>query len=739
MVPPFVKRYLIALDRHKWAGLAGFVVVSSISGLVAALQSPPSQQYQARGILTYSSPPDIFSATGAALQQQGQAVTKEILLSENVLKLTTEALATQDINLNPKEILADTRVVVDSPLASPEPNAKDKPVPPVLRVLVGYTDGKADQAAAVTNALMNAMVEQSRQFNTEQLNRIVANLNQILPKVDRELRTAEQQLQQFVQREGTAIQTAESGSLLQALTSNQAQQRQLRLEIAGVEAQLQSLQTRLGLTPDQAYTASALSADPIIADLRAKIYQAEQQKQVLSKTLRPDHPTMVDLQNQLDSFDSLLQSRVAEVIGGGQAAPLNASRAIRQASSLDPARQSLASNLVALQTQREMQQQQYANLLQAEQELRREYAAIPNKQLEQQRLQQQVTLKQTFYDQIQTRLADARLAQEETVGSLIVVQPAATEALPQTGFDSLVVLLVGSGVGLLVGAGLVMLLGSLDSTFYTLEDIQAALRQEEIPTLGILPVLPEESDQIPVLTASTSAYLEPYERLRSTLRRLGGNKALKVILLTSITAEEGKTVTAYNLAIAAARAGKRTLLIEADLRSASQADGLKIAVDPVGLLDPLRYYGNLSDCIRLVPGIENLYLVPSVGPQARAAAILESSEMRQLLEDARGRFDWVILDATALDRCNDALLLEPYADGLALVTRPGYTQENLLTETVREFVESNQIRFLGTIINAADIPIYAPHEALDLNEPDADETAVEVVKSSDPVSPESKI
>ncbi|QYO65047.1 tyrosine-protein kinase family protein [Leptolyngbya sp. 7M] len=134
----------------------------------------------------------------------------------------------------------------------------------------------------------------------------------------------------------------------------------------------------------------------------------------------------------------------------------------------------------------------------------------------------------------------------------------------------------------------------------------------------------------------------------------------------------------------------------------------KLAVDPESLVEPLRYYGNLSDCVRLVPEIENLYVVPSAGPQRHAAAILESSEMRRLLEDARGRFDLVILDTPALNRCNDALLLEPYTDGIALVTRPGYTEEGLLNETVREFVESDQIRFLGAIINAAEIPLQEP-------------------------------
>ncbi len=57
MVPPLGKRYLIALDRHKWVGVVGFVVVTGLSGVVAALQPPPENNYVAQGILAYSAPP----------------------------------------------------------------------------------------------------------------------------------------------------------------------------------------------------------------------------------------------------------------------------------------------------------------------------------------------------------------------------------------------------------------------------------------------------------------------------------------------------------------------------------------------------------------------------------------------------------------------------------------------------------------------------------------------------------
>lgn len=212
-----------------------------------------------------------------------------------------------------------------------------------------------------------------------------------------------------------------------------------------------------------------------------------------------------------------------------------------------------------------------------------------------------------------------------------------------------------------------------------------------------------DSRSVAVITEEGSPYLNAYERLRSSLRRIGG-KGAKVVLMTSAGPQEGKTHCAYNLAIAAARSGKRTVLIEADLRKPSLIEALGIAPDIGATLEPLQYYSNSGDSIRLVPSLENLYIVPSTGPQRQPAAILESSEMRRLLEECRGRFDFVVVDTPSVLRYNDAILLEPLVDGFVMVTRPGQTKESLLTEALAVLSEG-QIPFFGVVINGADIPV----------------------------------
>jgi capsular exopolysaccharide synthesis family protein len=697
MTPPIIKRYLIALNRHKWAGLAGFAVVLGLSG-VAALQPEPPASYRSEGLLTYVSPPIVISQTGTALQEQGQSVTPEMLLSDQVIESVAMELLEQQVEISPEQIRRNVRVRIN-----PEEDV------PGFNVQVSYEDSNPERAQLVLGLLMQAIEDQSRQFNTLQLNKILENLQDLLPRVELELRQAERALEQYIRTEGPAIQAARDGALVGAITGAQQEQRQIRITLAEYDAQIASLQNRLGLNVDQAYTSSALSADPIIADLRAQIYQTERDMLLLSPTLRPQHPQMVALRSQQQALEQLLEQRVTEVIGGsGTTRPLAGDQEIRQASSLDPARQQLADTLVNLQIQRETLQQRLAALAAAEQQLREEYANIPNKQLEQARLQQQVDLKRAFYDQLQARLADVTIAENETVGSLVIASPPRTDLAADTERNPLVILMVGGFVGILVGGGLVLLLDSLDATFHTLPDLQTALRQQEVPVLGLLPLMPQPEDdsgRLVLITEPDSPYIDSYERFRSALRRLTTDTPVKVVLITSTLNQEGKTITAYNLAIASARAGRRTLLIEADLRSPSQSEALGVTPDSTYLKEPLHYYEHLHDSIRLVPGIENLYILPSPGAQRQAAAVLESSEMKDLLEDARGRFDMVILDSPALSRYSDALLLDPMTDGLVLVTRPGYTEEGILNEAVEQFMESEDIQFLGAVINGADIPV----------------------------------
>lgn len=713
MTPPIVKRYLLALGRYKWVipvtvtlGLAG-------AGVVARQPLPPPS-YDAGGTLNYIRPPVSLSATGAQIQDEGQELTEDVLLSSKLLESVSKQTGAK-----PKDIRKTLKLSLPDP---PGSGGRNQPQGPRL-IQMYYTDSTADRAVKVVDALLKGMVEVSRDTNKTRLKAVIDSIEQRLPQIRQDLMVAEQNLEQYDRREGPALLAAQNGSLLAAITGSQNQIRQTQQGLESVNVQIASLEQKLGLTADEAYVASALSADPIIANLRTQLYANETQLTTLGRDLRAEHPTMINLRRQQDAYEQLLQERAQEVIsGGGLAAPLPTVAQVRQGSSLDPTRQQLANTLVGLQTQRQTLQQQLASTIRIEQQLRQEYSSIPNKQLERARLEQQITLKKALFDKVQDKLVDARAAEAETVSSLNITKPADITKENKPSKNVPIILVGGIVAGLVLGGALVFLLDILEGVFYTPEDIQNLLKQQDVLTLGVLP-LGEGKDPngaVAVLLEADSPHLEFYDRFRGNLKRLEG-AVVRVVLVTSTSQGEGKAASAYNLAIASARVGKRTLLVEADLRSPSHVKALRVAPDPDSFIEPLRFYSQPSECVRLVPDVGNLYVIPSPGPQKQVTGILESSEMRRLLEEVRGRFDLVVVEAPPLSVCNDALLLEPFTDGIILSTQPGRTKSSLLTAAIEQFNESETLRLLGAVIAGVEMSLPEELEEYDYEDDFVDE------------------
>ncbi|MDB9415177.1 GumC family protein [Microcystis aeruginosa] len=702
MALPIVKRFFISLDQNKFVGTFVFFVCLGGSVIFALLPDPekPPSFYRAVGQLAYRVPPPAFTSTGTQLQEQGRAIDRDLLLSTRVLVNTA-----QKLQFNPGQMVKirdrDLKITFPGEVEGQKNNGNQP-----QEVLLELTADSQAKAELILETLMKEMVEYSRWLNTSQLRARIEALSVRLNEVQKDLTRAEEKFYRYISTQGSDLLAIQDGSLFAAITSSQQQQREIRLELQGIQGQIDSLSKQLDLTPDQAYTSSALSADPIIASIRAQILDTEAQLERLQKDLRPEHPTIVKLRKQQQVNESLLQKRAAEVIGkDGILTDIPNSR-IRQQSNLDATRQQLAAQLVALQTQREGLMKQLESLVSQEQQLRAQYEKFPDKQLQQARLTQAVAFQRGIYENILNALVDAQAAEAETVGSLTVAQPPVAQQIEQVfnRKNRTLILLAGAGLGTLAGLGTILLLAVIDDRLHSAQELREALVSRDILLLGQLPIVRnldgEEID--PILADANANYLPYYERLRSTLRLVGGGETVKVVIVTSITGGEGKTATAYNLAIAAALAGRRTLLVEGDLRSISKAEEIGVEPDPNSLSEPLLYYGAKSKSIRLAPDIENLSILPSPGPQKQAAAIIESSELQLTLKDSRGRFDLVIIDTPSLSSCNDALLLEELADGIILVTRPAITRSSLLSEATDQLMEA-EVRILGAVINYVDI------------------------------------
>jgi capsular exopolysaccharide synthesis family protein len=726
MASPLIKRYLLAVDRYKLLLPAGLALGLTGGGLVTSMPDA-APIYTVEATLVGNRPTTIFSATGTEVRQPIEAVTADSLFSDEIIAKTAK-----EAGLEPKVMMRTFKVSLPAAAAA---SGKKAAAASPEKVKLEYKDSNQNRAKQVITSLVKSAIERSKVGNSARLNEVMKSLNQRLPKVKSELTTAEQNLEAYDRVEGPALIAAQNGSISSAIAQGENQKRALQVQIEGLNAEITSLQGKLGMNPDEAYVSSALSADPRLNAITSQIAQLNSQLAIATKDLRPDHPTVIQLTNQIQVYETQLKQRVSEVMGGGGVArPLPVD--IGQSSSLDPERQRLAIRLVELNTTRDSLTRQLAIVGQSGITLREQLQNLPNKQLARVRLEDQLKLKKTLHDQMQAKLVDAKTAEAETVSSLSLGQFNAVPLEPTAPKNPLLLILGGGIGGLILGAGAIFLLDMLEGTFYTPEDLRESLKNQDVLVLGMLPNMPiqELHQSLPLLIHGELLYGESYDRFRSNLR-LNEGKLPRMVLVTSTIASEGKSTVAYNLAIAAARAGKRTLIMELDLRSSSHSKTVNVNLDGDQQLEPLRYFAQANDCIQIVPDIENLYLIPSPGIQRQASSILESNEIKRLLEDVRGRFDFVVVDSPALSQSNDALLLEPHTDGLVLVTRPGITQQAILTEAIDQLNESEMVRSLGAVVNGIEIqlPKRLPVEADKAYQPGkqpGEQTAKQTVEAS---------
>ena len=192
---------------------------------------------------------------------------------------------------------------------------------------------------------------------------------------------------------------------------------------------------------------------------------------------------------------------------------------------------------------------------------------------------------------------------------------------------------------------------------------------------------------------------EYYNSIRTNIQFSG--RDLKVITLTSAQPGEGKSTTSVNLAISFARAGFRTLLIDADTSNSVMSGTFKSNERYQGLTSFLSGNAELSDVI-CDTSIDNLMIIPAGQVPPNPTSLIQNDNFKAMVETVRGLYDYVIIDTPPLGLVIDAAILAHHSDASLLVVKAGADKRRIVTKLKEQLEQSGSV-FLGVILNKYDI------------------------------------
>jgi capsular exopolysaccharide synthesis family protein len=200
------------------------------------------------------------------------------------------------------------------------------------------------------------------------------------------------------------------------------------------------------------------------------------------------------------------------------------------------------------------------------------------------------------------------------------------------------------------------------------------------------------------ITQPNSNYCEEYRSLRTQILHKSQRQKLQSIVVASVNASEGKSITALNLSwLLAQTDGVKALIIDSDLRLPSLTDYLGIETDK-GLSHILSEQASLEESIiKLEPS--GLHLLPGGEARSDVAELISGPKFKEILRQAREMFDYIIIDAPPLGIFTDATVLINHADGAMLVVRAGRTR---YADVDRVLEALPRDRMMGVVLNQSE-------------------------------------
>ena len=674
-----MEEYFLKLKRRWLPALSVFVVTV---GTTFFLTSFLERTYKSEGkILFRKNTSDALLDLGNSTNEFGSLLNTQTPLSTERLRMTSEPVIQQTIDqLKLENVDGEPLKIKDF-----KQKLSIEIVGGTDVISITYKDPDPIISSKVVNTLMAVYVEEHISSNKRATASADSFITSTIPKIESKLQNLESRLQSFYEKnqvidlkEEKRILVAEIGTLNRQISSVGA-------ELQGKKAQTGSLQNQLGLNLKQAISANQLGSTPQVQSILEQLGTTETELSQERQRFNDNHPLVASLKEKKQALNSQLKRLVSQYVGA------QVSEGLLQGGNL---KDNQLEKFINLKIDELSLQTELSSLYQYQQVYLDRAKQIPRLEKQEQSLLREVDSARSTYSTLLGNKSDIDVLINQQTGNAQIIESGRVPEEGSTGRLPLMVL--GVVMGLFLSNLTAILLEMQDRTLKNISEIKQRFAYQ---VLGIVPLDNLQSTQggIVVQREPDSFASEIYRMIQTNLKFLAVKRQPKVILMTSSVPGEGKSTVAANLAAAISQLGRKVLLIDGDLRKASQHDLWQVS-NKAGVKDIVAHKTPLAQVIS--QPMKQLDLLTSGTIAPNPLALLDSPEMSELVAAARKEYELIIIDAPPLAVTADVLTLSKLADGIVFVSRPGIVENesaNLAQETIVNANLSEKV--LGMVIN----------------------------------------
>jgi len=576
---------------------------------------------------------------------------------------------------------------------------------------ITFTNADPDEAALLANTIVDLYTQRDQAWTTGEIINLKVFLEKQLINTEQDLAQVEDSLRSFQEREQIYEVSGSARLLLQQLTDIEgryysiiAQQNIIREKQSYVDKQL---------TKEEKTLAERLlnSMNSRLLALRLEIAQNEADRVKNISQYGENHEIIKPIEDKIGRLKANLQQQTDKLIAQG----ISTADPIRYRQAL----MDTVLNLEAVAAGYNARAIEYKKLVEKYNNLLNK---LPWKTLQLARLERDKSVLSQTYSLLRQKLEEAKVSQASQLGKVRTIDPAippTSRIKPITKTNMLLGLMVGLGLGV----GVAFLMEYIDNTIKSVETVE----RKGLTILGIIPAMGDgqydkkkykrkaedkgqgtnsnkrseaEHLQRRLITHEDpkSPVAEAYRSLRTSLMYSSAGNQIKSILVSSPGPGEGKTTTVANLAITYANLGKKTLLLDTDLRRPVLHRVLNVSRDP-GITNYLS--GNIENFNDLVQDteIDNLYIVSSGVLPPNPSELLGSKRMLNLVAKLEKEWDMILFDSPPLVAVTDATMISKEIDRIVMVVKSGSTDKGAFNRTLLA-LQNVEAPLSGIVMNA---------------------------------------